>query len=552
MLPVTVVLFAFFLNGCRTDVESAYRSVKPMSASATESGHDELSKSLVFLEEMDQYEPLAARRQAYLGINRWIARQPDTDDWTLDPLTDELPRYLSDVLRKMRPDESRFQEEDISYLQAHMFLRDIARFAAETAPPDPLVEQWIAADTTLTEEQRRDLSVTARMFDWTVRSIQLTPSRPNLRHRKPSVGPRQLKLDEVAKEASVPPASRVGPGELFYVSETLLKGHGDMVDRARIFILLSRQRGIPVVVLAREDDEFVEPQPWLCGAVIGAHLYLFDTALGLPIPHVDRSGIATLEYVHTHPEILRELDAPDEPYPVRAGDVRRVTVQLDASPQALSRRMRLVERRLAGDRKMILTAQPSELAARLQDVSGVERIEILRAPYVVLRYRKELQDKIRKDKKTANPIARQLIVVRSMPPLFQARLLHFRGQFDAHGVQAGAKSLYLTCRPPDAVLKEMATDENSSQMRLVVAGKQAASYWMGLIMYDNSKYNAAEDWFAQRTLRASPNGPWTHGARYNLGRIWEMLNEPQRAQEIYRADDSPQRAGNSVRAALLD
>ena len=75
---------------------------------------------------------------------------------------------------------------------------------------------------------------------------------------------------------------------------------------------------------------------------------------------------------------------------------------------------------------------------------------------------------------------------------------------------------------------------------------------MGLITFANNEYEAARDWFAKRTLQATPEGLWTHGARYNLARTWEMLNEPQRAREFYRSDDSPQQAGNALRAELLD
>ena len=538
-------------GGCEGDINSQYQSVKQMPSLSAGSRADELTKALELLEGMDQYNPSAAQRQAFLDINRWVVRQPDLDDWTLDPLAEQLPKYLYDVLRNTKPAELRFHDEDVEYLLSHVILRDIARFAAERAPADPLVEPWIAADGTLAEEQRRDLSLAARMFDWTVRSIQLSESRSEVRRPKPAIGPRPQEPGEAKKEASAPPPLRAGPGEMFHASETMLKGHGDMLDRARIFTLLARQHGIDVVVLAHEDGDYVEPKPWICAAVIGTELYLFDMTLGLPIPRTDRAGIATLSYVHDNPESLSGLGTPEEPYRVKAGTVRRVTVQLDAAPQALSRRMHLVERRLAGDRKMVLTAHPFELAARLRMFTGVENVEILRAPYVALRYRKALRNQIKKEKRTENPIVRELLVVKSLPPLFRARLLHFRGRFDAQGEQPGAKSRYLACRPPNAALDQLSTPENRSRLRVVAAGKQAASYWMGLLAYDNTEFTVAREWLAELTLAASPEGPWAHGGRYNLARTWELLGQPDRASEIYEADDSPQSQGNRARAALL-
>ncbi len=523
-----------------------------MVTATTQARRNELSKSLGLLEEIGQYDPLVAQKQAFLGMNRWIARQPDTDDWTLDPLSEELPAYLFKILRKTGPGALRFQAEDIDYLQAHIFLREIANFVAETDSVDPLVTHWIAADSTLSDEQRAHLSLAARMFDWTVRSIQLSHSRPEVRRPKPSVGPLPQLPGQNKKETSEPPPSRIGPGQMFHVSETLLKGHGDMLDKARVFIQLARQRGIPVVILAREEPQFIESTPWLCGAMIGTQLYLFDMQLGLPVPTPNRTGIATLAAVQEQPEILSQLGTSGAPYPVQTADVQRVTIQLDASPQALSRRMRRIEQQLAGDRKMVLTSRPSELARRLKRLRGVEKIEILQAPYAALRYRKYLQAKIKKDKNTANPIVRELLVIKTLLPLFQARILHFQGHFDSEDNQRGAKSLYLDCRPPNAYLQQLKTDQYSRQIQLIIQAKQSASYWMGLITFATNEYEAARDWFAKRTLQATPEGLWTHGARYNLARTWEMLNEPQRAREIYRSDDSPQQAGNALRAELLD
>ena len=58
---------------------------------------------------------------------------------------------------------------------------------------------------------------------------------------------------------------------------------------------------------------------------------------------------------------------------------------------------RRIEQKLVGDRKMVLTSQPSELARRLKHLPGVDKIEILQAPYAALRYRTYLQAKIKKE-----------------------------------------------------------------------------------------------------------------------------------------------------------
>ena len=159
------------------------------------------------------------------------------------------------------------------------------------------------------------------------------------------------------------------------------------------------------------------------------------------------------------------------------------------------------------------------------------------------------------------------ILIRSLLPLFRGRILHFRGQFDALGQREGAKSYYLSCRLPDAVIDDILNDETiqrqlgldklrssdrKARFRLVKESKQAASYWMGLVAYESGDYEVAQDYFAKRTLQASPLGFWTPGARYNLGRTLEMLGDTASARQFYELDDSPQHKGHLLRANFLN
>lgn len=85
----------------------------------------------------------------------------------------------------------------------------------------------------------------------------------------------------------------------------------------------------------------------------------------------------------------------------------------------------------------------------------------------------------------------------------------------------------------------------------LVRRKQDATYWLGLISYDEGEYSAAEDYFKKLTLDLSTEGPWTDGTRYNLGRTYEASGRIDDAVKIYEADDSPQRHGNHLRARWL-
>ena len=86
-------------------------------------------------------------------------------------------------------------------------------------------------------EEADDLSRAKRLFDWTVRNIQLEPERadPSLRHfmKRPW--------------------------------ETLIWGMGSAMERSWVFILLARQQGLDAAVLALEDAaDPAHPQlrPW--------------------------------------------------------------------------------------------------------------------------------------------------------------------------------------------------------------------------------------------------------------------------------------------------
>jgi len=61
------------------------------------------------------------------------------------------------------------------------------------------------------------------------------------------------------------------------------------------------------------------------------------------------------------------------------------------------------------------------------------------------------------------------------------------------------------------------------------------------------------DYFAQRTLEASPAGPWTAGAKYNLGRTYEASGQIDAAIAQYRSDDKvPADRGSLLRAKWLE
>ena len=82
--------------------------------------------------------------------------------------------------------------------------------------------------------------------------------------------------------------------------------------------------------------------------------------------------------------------------------------------------------------------------------------------------------------------------------------------------------------------------------------KQYATYWLGTMALEQGDYASAIDYLGKRTLEASPDGPRHASARYNLGRAYEATGDVGRAMELYKADTSPQRDGNKLRARWLE
>ena len=72
-----------------------------------------------------------------------------------------------------------------------------------------------------------------------------------------------------------------GPGYQYPPWQTLLFGHGDAWQRARVFLLLCRQQGIQAVLLAFPGRTTPpRPRAWLPAVLIADQLYLFDVRLG--------------------------------------------------------------------------------------------------------------------------------------------------------------------------------------------------------------------------------------------------------------------------------
>ncbi|MEZ6071858.1 MAG: hypothetical protein R3C10_16755 [Pirellulales bacterium] len=380
------------------------------------------------------------------------------------------------------------------------------------------------------------------MFDWTVRNVQLDG-------RGDSVGDRFLRLP----------------------SQTVYFGRGQAVDRAWVFMLLARQQGLDVVMLAYRDDDG-KLRPWVPALLSDGELYLFDPQLGMPIPGGKEGSVATLTEAINDPAILSNLDLDESRrYPVSPQDLDDVVALVEASPGFLSRRMQIVENHLSGDRRIRLYAEPSKIADIASKHPHVDDVAVWTLPYETAEAQRqmaaalstppdqlsdELRPHIERVRQTMLPFEGINILTSEYQPtvamLGRARLLQLKGEYESDDVRVsdvGAIELYTNVRHSDDDIDRASLSEEQKDVLRGV--KQDASYWLALVCYDRGQYRPAINHLANRTLKSFPNGQWVGGARYNLGRGYEALEDWTAAVEQYEADTSPQRYGNLLRAKLL-
>ncbi|NOY29391.1 MAG: hypothetical protein GXP28_04205 [Planctomycetes bacterium] len=429
-------------------------------------------------------------------LNQWLRNRPKTEDgWLADPLLSNLPKPW---LESKSFEEGLFQPTESRELQQAIWLRDISIWAKKDA---------------LT-----DIEVASALFDWTVRNIQLD-----------------------------------GPGSAAVVHrpwQALMYGHGTAEQRAWVFAELCRQQQLDVVMLG------LGKKWWLPALLSEGKLYLFDARLGLPLRGKKPGQVATLADLTDDPTLLENLNLDGEPnYPIGADDLPRIEAWLVASPLQMSHRAAWLQQALEGDDFVVLSADLRRVAKKLAESTNVSDVQLWPKPWETILEEQALGPT---DRLAA---AQRFLVFAQRPRLWKARVLHFRGTKEVpyedredplaqpeYGHREAAKLYHNPrIRPPEEKLKQLDPGRQAVYRR----AKGDASYWLGLLSYDRGKQEVAADWLEKRTLAATPEGPWTAGARYNLARTFEAQGKLAEAIELLQANNSPQRHGNLLRARWL-
>lgn len=552
---------------------------------------DELTLALDAVKQLASPSGAQAAWRARAYLNQWLSRTDFAKvAWTPDPLLKNIASAyqqtpgLNELARRSfsgwpNPQELESQpwlheqRNDLDYFQQALWLHDIVdRVALPQATPerqDWLAEVEQASGITVAEK----LAKADRLFDWTVRNLQLDPLLPA---PKPPVATADAN-EEQRNWASLPAPLRgePGPGYQNSVRKVLLTGHGDAWERGRVFLLLCRQAGIDAVMLGLHDEATISARAWVAAVLIDKQLYLFDPGLGLAIPGPDLKGIATLEQAVAQPGLLEQLNVTDGPkYPVQQEQLTEIVALIDAAPEALSKRMLLAEQALRGKRHLALTCQPSELKKRLQECRHITGASLWRVPFEAAMFQAVLAARFQQDAGLQWVYSREMSIFLPDRPLAVARNLQLQGMFEDEDQTAGARTMFLAQRTPDRAIDLLQTS-NSMRRSIGLAEKlpddlqqrnaaldrlahiarrtkQDATYWLALTYLDAGKLSAAREWLADRTLSATPPTPWADGATFNLARIYQQEGNLAKAAELFRAQpESPQHHGNLLRAQWL-
>ena len=599
-----LLLTPLLLSGCRDRSQVNVSEIRPRE---TES--DNLQTALAIVDGLDNADLSQATSACIYNFNQWIEKHDDDSQWVTPSLLSALPIHLAGTGLVNNVGAKRFFPPDVNYLQEMSWISQIARWIqANEVDHRKIWDDHIPAS--VKSEDRAKLQKVLRMFDWTVRNVQLEPL---------------LEYPEVpeGETRTAPELGMPGPGYSMAVRDILVFGKGDWWQRARVLALLARQVDVSVVLLGLPAEFGEAKQPWLTACLIGDQLYLLDVKDGLPVLTEDGSAIATLHGLRQNQKYAVTL----LPASIEASGEEMLSGLvglIEADVMSVSHRMAILEKYLTGDRQMKLTTMPNTLSRELRTKHAIGKSEIWVPTYEYYAFATALNARISEG--DAGVIAflkekQDYQLLEDMYQLKEGRFKSFRGLFDDFEIgvgqetQRGSKTLLMSSRLSQDKIVKVTTDrqvqeelgyvrpdemsltawqENLRRTKLIfVKTKDMASYMIGMIHMEQGNYSDAIDWLERRTLQIGvddtppasldPNqnpiaqnpsldllsglvgqnstpevnrldkSIYDTSARYNLARCYLALGDYQRAKELLEDDafDAAQKRGNAKLLRVL-
>ena len=499
--------------GCRDRTQVTVSDIRPR-----ETNSDHLQQALQIIDGLDVADFNQATTTSVFNFNLWSKLHDDDPQWVTPSLINTVPTELASTGLVQAIGGKRFIPLDINFLHETSWLHAIAQWAVADDLPHRMF--WESYKPTIADEVASEkLTKVLKLFDWTVRNIQLAPLLDY-----PTI-PATEQSDKVSPQLGLP-----GPGYSRTNRDVLTLGVGDWWQRARIFVLLARQQGIDVVLLGLPAEFGKTNQPWLTAAIIGKELYLFDFNKGLPVLNAAKTAIVTLK------QLKEDVDFTQTLFPVAHQQQPQETLDglvglIEADVVAVSHRMAILEKYLTGDRQMVLTVAPSIISLRLRTEHQISRSKIWLPIYEGYLFEAALHEKLVAQDAAALEFVsstRDQSLFREVPQLREGRFKLLRGVFDDHesnlGVKGdnGAKTLMMASRIPTKLIEGMLENEDIQQalgllkpadapvflwrqtlvdkQRTFVRAKDYASFYIAMIHMEQGHYQDAIDWFERRTI----------------------------------------------------
>jgi hypothetical protein len=392
-----------------------------------------------------------------------------------------------------------------------------------------------------------DLARARAIFAWVVEQVQLVPPG--------SLAPPDLRTPD-----GMPFQAQARPYDV------LLRGmatevEGGWAERSWLYLSLCRQVGLDAAllvvvpppkarglgVLLPNRPVELEAKTLGCGVLIGGRVYLFDARLGVEIP-APGGGVATLEQAATDPSVLDALDLPEKPYPLHQADLAkgRVHVMMDATLGSLAPRMRLLQEQLAGENRMVLYRDPTEVAAAFGEALGGRLGAAQLWPLPL-----QVENRLFNDSLFNQATGFSIVIFNARWPLLKPRLDQLRGDTDL--AIAGYASFLNVANLLESDGKTPIPPETCQILNLY------ANHFLALAQLDKGKARDAAFLFG-RTLQELPEpGPgrpyyymFRFGAASNLARLHQAEGSDRLAVRDYTAaNPTDQSLGDRLRARPL-
>ena len=584
MLLVTLAAMVAVV-GCSDGVDQI-RAIERQRQERVQSGTkvDHLGEMHGLLSRLVELNPQESQREMIYHLNRWKQGNAAADA-KITPLISTISEVIPEDKLLEMTQQPLFVGPDSNHLRDCYLFRQISEWVDREPEEDPLLADWLnKMEAKLPEQDGVKLRTAVRLFDWTVRNVGYEPRQPE------SSLPPHPPFNGMAIPKFSLGMEFQGPGYRQTDYETVWHGLGDSLQRAGVFTQLCRQASIAAFVLATQSDQDGKLTPWSVGVLIGEDVYLFEPELGCFVPGPGQVGIATLGEARSDASVLRRLNVVSFfDYPLSKSDIQQSIALLNVTPEAVSLRMKQLQAALTGDRRMTTFVDVDTMAKKIDAVPGIAGVRLWDVPVLAAVYAAELEAAASRDpllnfwSRAAWSIIEDLSDNSKLLAL--ARWRHLHGQFDKDGEEdtEGARVLYLRQRAPEFEIEDLVIDvdlqkaygvrrelgmsnkEYNAQLSyaqdLMRMSKNAATFWVSLIQYEDERYDTAQTWFSKRVLdpelvsRREFTGdalsPWPPSARYNLGRSLERSGKFDQAIELYKTDGDPQEHGNRLRARML-